>query len=51
MPITVRAVSEQEFNAWAEKAKTAGIEEANKLIAQLPLKRDKLAAAESAKSR
>jgi cytochrome c oxidase subunit 2 len=51
MPITVRAVSEQEFNAWAEKAKTAGIEEANKLIAQLPLERDKLAAAESAKSR
>ena len=28
MPIAVRVVSEDEFNAWVEKAKTAGVEEA-----------------------
>jgi len=34
MPITVRAVSQQEFDAWAAKAQTAGVEEANKMFAQ-----------------
>jgi cytochrome c oxidase subunit 2 len=33
MPITVRAVPEPEFNAWVEKAKTAGAGEANKMFA------------------
>jgi cytochrome c oxidase subunit 2 len=36
MPIEVHVVSEADFNAWAEKAKTAGIEEAHKfMIARL----------------
>lgn len=33
MPIAVRAVSEGEFNNWAEKARTAGVEEASKMFA------------------
>ena len=33
MPIAVRAVSEAEFNAWTDKARTAGIEEAGKMFA------------------
>jgi cytochrome c oxidase subunit II len=36
MPITVRAVPEAEFNSWVETAKTAGVEEANKMFAQHP---------------
>ena len=32
MPIEVRVVSEADYNAWAEKAKTAGIEEASKFL-------------------
>ncbi|MGH6874626.1 MAG: cytochrome c oxidase subunit II [Aestuariivirgaceae bacterium] len=36
MPITLRAVPEAEFNAWVEKAKTAGVEEANEMFAKLP---------------
>jgi cytochrome c oxidase subunit II len=35
MPVTVRGVSEADFNAWVQKAKTAGIEEANKMLAGL----------------
>ena len=35
MPVTVRGVPEAEFNAWVEKAKTAGVEEANKMLAGL----------------
>jgi cytochrome c oxidase subunit 2 len=35
MPVTVRAVPEAEFNAWVEKAKTAGVEEANEMFAGL----------------
>ena len=35
MPVAVRAVPEAEFNAWVEKAKTAGLEEANKMLAGL----------------
>jgi cytochrome c oxidase subunit 2 len=39
MPIEVHVVSEADFNAWAEKAKTAGIEEAHKfMIARLKAK-------------
>lgn len=39
MPIEVRVVSEADFNAWAEKAKTAGIEEAHKfMVAMLKAK-------------
>ncbi|HLF22163.1 MAG TPA: cytochrome c oxidase subunit II, partial [Aestuariivirga sp.] len=33
MPIEVRVVSEADYNAWAEKAKTAGIDEAHKFMA------------------
>jgi cytochrome c oxidase subunit II len=32
MPIEVHAVSEADFNAWADKARTAGIEEARKYL-------------------
>jgi len=32
MPIEVRVVSEADYNAWAEKAKTAGIDEAHKFM-------------------
>jgi cytochrome c oxidase subunit 2 len=40
MPIEVRVVSEADFNAWAEKAKTAGVEEARKfLVATLKARR------------
>jgi cytochrome c oxidase subunit 2 len=39
MPIEVKVVSESDYNAWAEKAKTAGIEEAHKfLVATLKAK-------------
>jgi len=39
MPIEVRVVSEADYTAWAEKAKTAGIDEANKfLVATLKAK-------------
>jgi len=34
MPIEVRVVSEADFNAWAEKVKTAGAEEARKFLAE-----------------
>jgi cytochrome c oxidase subunit II len=33
MPIMVQAVPEADFNAWAARAKTAGVEEAQKLLA------------------
>ncbi len=35
MPIMVRVVTDAEFTAWAEKAKTAGVEEANKMFAEV----------------
>ncbi len=35
MPIEVHVVSDADYNAWAEKVKTAGIEEATKFIAEL----------------
>jgi cytochrome c oxidase subunit 2 len=43
MPIAVRAVPEAEFNAWVEKAKAAGVEEANKSLAAASVVRPKLA--------
>lgn len=36
MPIMVRAVPEDEFNAWVDKAKASGVDEANKIFAVLP---------------
>ena len=36
MPITVRAVGEEEFDAWAETARTAGVEEASRMFASKP---------------
>jgi cytochrome c oxidase subunit 2 len=50
MPITVHAVPESEFNAWVEKAKAAGIEEASKMLAGLRLSPEKLAGAAGAKN-
>jgi cytochrome c oxidase subunit II len=35
MPIEVHVVAEADYNAWADKVKTAGIEEATKFIAEL----------------
>jgi cytochrome c oxidase subunit 2 len=35
MPIAVRAVSEADFNAWAETARQAGVEEANRKLAEI----------------
>jgi cytochrome c oxidase subunit 2 len=45
MPIEVHVVSEADFNAWSEKAKAAGVEDANRLLAELQASRRKLAAA------
>jgi cytochrome c oxidase subunit II len=50
MPITVHAVPESKFNAWVEKAKAAGIEEATKMLAGLRLSRRKLAGAAGAEN-
>ena len=35
MPIMVRVVPDAEFNAWVDKAKAAGVEEANRMLAGL----------------
>jgi cytochrome c oxidase subunit 2 len=43
MPITVRVVAEDEYNAWLEKAKTAGVEEAQKHLASILSTKGKLA--------
>jgi cytochrome c oxidase subunit II len=43
MPISLRAVPEAEFNAWAQSAKSAGVEEANKMFAKLPSRPETLA--------
>src|SRR4051794_12768899 len=43
MPIEVKAVSEQDFKAWSDKAKTAGAEEAGKFLAEREASRNKLA--------
>jgi cytochrome c oxidase subunit 2 len=50
MPITVHAVPESEFNAWVEKAKAAGIEEASKMLAGLRLSHPRLAGAAGPKN-
>lgn len=34
MPIAVRVVSEEDFNAWIETAKSAGLDEANRILAE-----------------
>jgi cytochrome c oxidase subunit 2 len=43
MPISLRAVPEAEFNAWVQRAKTSGVEEANKMFAKLPSRAKTLA--------
>lgn len=43
MPITVRVVSEDEYKAWLEKAKTAGVEQAQKHLAAILKTKGKLA--------
>ena len=43
MPITVRVVSEDEYNAWLEKAKTAGVEQAQEHLATILKTKGKLA--------
>jgi cytochrome c oxidase subunit 2 len=44
MPIEVHVVSEADFSAWAAKAKAAGIEDANRMLAGIEAARGKLAA-------
>ena len=43
MPITVRVVAQDEYDAWLAKAKTAGVEEAQKYLASMLTTRGKLA--------
>ncbi len=43
MPITVRVVSDDEYNAWLEKAKTAGVEQAQEHLATILKTKGKLA--------
>jgi cytochrome c oxidase subunit 2 len=43
MPITVRVVAEDEYNAWLEKAKKDGVEEAQKLLVSMLSTKGKLA--------
>ena len=43
MPITVRVVSEDEYAAWLEKAKTAGVEQAQEHLAGILKTKGKLA--------
>ncbi len=49
MPISVRVVSEDEYNAWLAKAKTAGVGEAQKHLASILSTRGKLALNAAAK--
>jgi cytochrome c oxidase subunit 2 len=35
MPIAVRAVSEADFKTWSDTAKQAGVEEANRKLAEI----------------
>lgn len=44
MPIAVQAVPEAEFNAWVEKVKTAGIDEASEMFAALRSRQHEFAA-------
>ena len=43
MPITVRVVSDDEYKAWLEKAKTAGVEQAQEHLASILKTKGKLA--------
>ncbi len=43
MPITVRVVAQDEYDAWLAKAKTAGVEEAQKHLASILTTKGKLA--------
>jgi cytochrome c oxidase subunit 2 len=43
MPIAVRAVSEDAYKQWSETAKTAGVDEANKKLAEILAAKEKLA--------
>ncbi len=43
MPIEVHVVSDADFKAWTAKAKSAGVEKANKMLAQMHSTRAKLA--------
>ncbi len=47
MPIEVHVVSQEDFDAWVEKIKTAGLDEAYKHLAQRKAARDKLASAKN----
>jgi cytochrome c oxidase subunit 2 len=46
MPIAVRAVSEADYNTWAETAKQAGVEEANRKLAEILSAKGQLAQTE-----
>ena len=48
MPVAVRGVAEADFDAWVQKAKTAGVEEANKMLAALASPSARLAEAAAA---
>ncbi len=45
MPIEVRVVSDADYKAWVAKAKSAGVEDANRMLAALEASHSKLAAA------
>ncbi len=47
MPITVRVVSDDEYSAWLEKAKTAGVEQAQEHLATILKTKGKLALGKS----
>jgi len=46
MPIEVHVVSDADFKAWAAKAKSAGVEKADKMLARMESARAKLASAD-----
>ncbi len=46
MPIEVHVVSDADFKAWAAKAKSAGVDKANKMLARMQSARAKLASAD-----
>jgi cytochrome c oxidase subunit 2 len=51
MPVTVHVVPEPEFNAWVEKVKSAGVEEAGKILAEFDSGQDRLVAAAKSAAR
>lgn len=46
MPIEVHVVSDGDFKAWAAKAKTAGVDKANQMLARIESSRAKVASAD-----